>query len=135
MRRFFLFTSSVAMLTLVACGTQTPLPACPEWPEDCETYDGFVVHGNNDTVVVTESSRPQPNPGYTPERPVEAPTAPVDDSAIPTPETPSEPPSEPPSESQGHSHGNASANNGKGGNYDRTGHEDNGKGNGKGRRE
>ncbi len=30
--------------------------------------------------------------------------------------------------------GNASANNGKGGNYDRTGHKDNGKGNGKGRR-
>ena len=30
--------------------------------------------------------------------------------------------------------GNASANNGKGGNYDKTGHSDNGKGNGKGRR-
>lgn len=30
--------------------------------------------------------------------------------------------------------GNASGNNGKGGNYDHTGHEDNGKGNGKGRR-
>jgi len=29
--------------------------------------------------------------------------------------------------------GNASANNGRGGNYDRTGHEDNGKGNGRGR--
>ena len=35
----------------------------------------------------------------------------------------------------GSNKGNASANNGKGGNYDKTGHSDNGKGNGKGRRD
>lgn len=47
-------------------------------------------------------------------------TPPAADDVTADPVTPSKP------------RGNASANNGKGGNYDRTGHGDNGRGNGKG---
>jgi hypothetical protein len=42
-------------------------------------------------------------------------------------------PGDPGEETETERHGNASANNGRGGNYDRTGHEDNGRGNGRGR--
>lgn len=120
--RKLLFISFVS-LGLYACGPQTPMAACPDWPNDCETYDWGV---DSQSSAPTESISPEPRPE--PERPF---TGPVDNPATPTPENPVEPPSEPPVASEGHS--NASGNNGKGGNYDKTGHEDNGRGNGRGR--
>ena len=50
----------------------------------------------------------------------------------PAPDLPDQPDQDDPNDEGGK--GNASGNNGKGGNYDRTGHSDNGKGNGRGRR-
>jgi len=55
---------------------------------------------------------------------------PIETIVFATPDpSPYTPPSEAPAQ------GNASANNGKGGNYSHTGHADNGKGNGRGRRD
>jgi hypothetical protein len=60
----------------------------------------------------------------------ETPSRPAEPTPAPHPETPK--PVEPPKQPEPPK-GNASANNGSGGNYDKTGHTDNGKGNGRGR--
>lgn len=86
----------------------------------------------NDRVGCTDVQEDGTN-GGTPSIPRPTPTP------DPRPVEPVDPgPKDPPSEgcrgcNSGGSKGNASANNGKGGNYDKTGHEDNGKGNGRGR--
>jgi DNA polymerase-3 subunit gamma/tau len=97
---------------------RTWLP-CPKWPDDC---GGEVYVASYSVDPADPVDPPVLDPGVDgPDEPVREPEPPA---VEPEPE-PEKPPHEPPPE---HPKGNASANNGKGGNYHKTGHIDNGKG-------
>ena len=113
----------LALAGLAACSPPETVPSCDPFaptfdrPVGCDSDDRAV------SVAVTVPSLPS-----VPEAPVTTPDVPD----APTPPADNHPPAvTPPAADK--PKGNASANNGRGGNYDRTGHTDNGKGNGRGR--
>lgn len=114
-----------AILMIAALGLAVPATAAPI--DECtrvmrHTHAGSCGHKHPATRSA-EKSRNQPRP--------EKPTHPT------KPDNPGKPDKDRPNKpdhdhgKRGHDKGNASANNGKGGNYDRTGHHDNGKGHGR----
>jgi hypothetical protein len=126
------------MKTAILVASLVVLTACSSGP---------VLMKDNDKDNRTEHverpvapDRPEPDtPVDKPDTPTGKPTTPVGKPDRPEPDTPvgkpdkpsvGKPDAEPPTgkPDRDHTKSNASANNGKGGNYDKTGHGDNGKG-------
>jgi len=129
----------IALVGLAACAPP-PKPICDPMlrtfaiPHGCDKNDSRPSAAPVAVTVPALPSVPEapdapPSPPETPDVP-DAPTPPADPV---TPPADDHPPAVTPPAADKPNRGNASANNGRGGNYDRTGHDDNGRGNGKGR--
>lgn len=132
--------AAAVALMLSACAAPQPIPRCdrleiPPYDRSDACRDSG---GGRDSVGATVTkavrdtppSKPKPVDTQEPTPPAAPPSAPP--AAPPTPDTPNPDPDT--ADPGTRTKGNASANNGKGGNYSRTGHADNGKGMGRHRR-
>lgn len=137
--------AAAVALMLSACAAPQPIPRCdrPEIPpyarsDACRDSGG--ARDSADATMTkavrdTPPSKPTTVDTQKPTPPTAPPSAPP--AAPPTPDTPDPDPDTPAPDTADpgtRTKGNASANNGKGGNYDRTGHVDNGKGMGRHRK-
>lgn len=106
----------------------SPTPSTP-------STDPTPTGGKSGTTPPDNGSGTDPNPsgGDKPSDPNTGGNPDPDDDPVTPPDTPSNPPNDDEDEEPKDKgpKGNASANNGKGGNYDKTGHSDNGKGQGR----